>query len=102
MSNESFASVWDAIEDTPEEARNMKLRSSLMIALKEHLTRTGMSQSQAAAAQVQVASCSQATTRTKFSRLRGRASVMPITRSPPVRRTSVSRRILASPVTVRA
>jgi len=48
MSNESFASVWDAIEDTPEEAQNMKLRSSLMMALKEHLTRTGMSQSQAA------------------------------------------------------
>ena len=48
MSNESFASVWDAIEDTPEEAQNMKLRSSLMMALKEHLTRAGMSQSQAA------------------------------------------------------
>ena len=48
MSNESFASVWDAIENTPEEAQNMKLRSSLMMALKEHLTRTGMSQSQAA------------------------------------------------------
>ena len=43
-----FASVWDAIEDTPEEAENMKLRSSLMMALKAHLTRTGLSQSQAA------------------------------------------------------
>jgi predicted XRE-type DNA-binding protein len=48
MSNKRFASVWDAIEDTPEEAENMKLRSSLMMALKEHITRTGMSQSQAA------------------------------------------------------
>jgi len=48
MSNESFVSVWDAIEDTAEEAQNMKLRSSLMMALKEHLTRAGMSQSQAA------------------------------------------------------
>lgn len=48
MSNEQFASIWDAIEDTPEEAENMKLRSSLMMALKAHLTRTGISQSQAA------------------------------------------------------
>ena len=48
MSNERFASVWDAIEDTPEEAENMKLRSALMMALKEHINRTGLSQSQAA------------------------------------------------------
>ena len=48
MSNEQFASVWDAIEDTPEEAENMKLRSGLMMALKKHITRVGLSQSQAA------------------------------------------------------
>lgn len=48
MSNKQFASVWDAIEDTPEEAENMKLRSALMIALKEHLTRAGLNQSEAA------------------------------------------------------
>jgi len=48
MNNERFASVWDAIEDTPEEAENMKLRSGLMVALKDHLARTGLSQSQAA------------------------------------------------------
>ena len=48
MNTEKFASVWDAIEDTPAEAENMKLRSSLMIALKAHLTRTGLSQAQAA------------------------------------------------------
>lgn len=48
MSNEQFTSVWDAIEDTPAEAENMKLRSTLMMALKEHITRTGLSQSQAA------------------------------------------------------
>jgi predicted XRE-type DNA-binding protein len=48
MSNHQFASVWDAIEDTPEEVENMKLRSSLMIELKAYLTRTGLSQSQAA------------------------------------------------------
>lgn len=48
MNNKQFASVWDAIEDTPEEAENMKLRSSLMRALKEHLTHAGLSQTQAA------------------------------------------------------
>lgn len=48
MSSQRFASVWDAIEDTPEEAENMKLRSVLMTALKNHLARTGMSQAQAA------------------------------------------------------
>jgi predicted XRE-type DNA-binding protein len=48
MSNKRFASVWDAIEDTHEEAENMKLRSALMIALKEHIGRAGLSQSQAA------------------------------------------------------
>jgi len=48
MSKKRYASVWDAIEDTPEEAENMKLRSSLMMALKAHLERTGLSQSQAA------------------------------------------------------
>lgn len=48
MSKQRFDSVWDAIEDTPEEAENMKLRSALMTALKSHITRTGMSQAQAA------------------------------------------------------
>jgi predicted XRE-type DNA-binding protein len=43
-----FDSVWDAIEDTPALAENMRLRSSLMIALKEHITQEGLSQSQAA------------------------------------------------------
>lgn len=48
MKNEQFTSVWDAIEDTPEEAENMKIRSELMIALKEHITRSGLNQAQAA------------------------------------------------------
>ena len=48
MSNQRFASVWDAIEDTPQEAENMKLRSALMTALKSHLAQTKMSQAQAA------------------------------------------------------
>ncbi|GMV69712.1 MAG: hypothetical protein AMXMBFR76_21510 [Pseudomonadota bacterium] len=49
MGNERFSSVWDAIEDTPEEAGNMRLRSDLMVSLKEHMTRAGLSQTQAAA-----------------------------------------------------
>jgi predicted XRE-type DNA-binding protein len=48
MSKQRFTSVWDAIEDTPEEAANMKLRSVLMMALKDHITRAGMNQAQAA------------------------------------------------------
>lgn len=48
MSDQRFASVWDAIEDTPEAAENMKLRSILMTALKKHLSRTEMSQAEAA------------------------------------------------------
>lgn len=48
MNNEQFSSVWDAIEDTPEEAENMKLRSELMMSLKERITNNHLSQSQAA------------------------------------------------------
>ena len=48
MSNERFASVWDAIEDTPAQAESMKLRSALMIALKERIANKGLSQSQTA------------------------------------------------------
>jgi len=48
MSKKRFANVWDAIEDTPAQAENMKLRSALIIALKDHIARTGLSQSQAA------------------------------------------------------
>ncbi|QAA92542.1 helix-turn-helix domain-containing protein [Pollutimonas thiosulfatoxidans] len=48
MKNERFTSVWDAIEDTHEEAENMKLRSVLMTALKQHIVRVKMSQTEAA------------------------------------------------------
>ncbi|WP_313623362.1 helix-turn-helix domain-containing protein [Achromobacter sp.] len=48
MSKQQYASVWDAIEDTPAEAENMKLRSVLMMALKNHITQAEMSQAQAA------------------------------------------------------
>ena len=48
MTKQLFASVWDAIEDNPEQAENMKLRSSLMIALKKHVAGSGLSQAQIA------------------------------------------------------
>ena len=48
MSDERFASVWDAIEETPAAAENLKLRSALMIALKEQIERRGWSQAEAA------------------------------------------------------
>ncbi|MDK2126982.1 helix-turn-helix domain-containing protein [Parachitinimonas caeni] len=48
MSQQRFANVWDALEDTPAEAENMKLRSELMMALKNHLTHTEISQAEAA------------------------------------------------------
>ncbi|MEA2882209.1 MAG: hypothetical protein QOH32_1465 [Bradyrhizobium sp.] len=48
MSKKRFANVWDAIEDTPAQAENMKLRSQLMMALKDHIARTELTQTQAA------------------------------------------------------
>ena len=48
MSNETFDSVWDAIEDTAAEAENMKLRSSLMMALEQHINQQGWTQGEAA------------------------------------------------------
>lgn len=48
MSDETFKSVWDAIENTPAEAENMRLRASLMMALEQHIKTTGWTQSEAA------------------------------------------------------
>lgn len=48
MSDETFASVWDAIEDTPAEAENMKLRSALMMALEKHIRSQGWTQTESA------------------------------------------------------
>lgn len=48
MSNERFTSVWDAIEKNPAQAEGLKLRSSLMLALKRHIERNGLSQTEAA------------------------------------------------------
>lgn len=48
MSNETFTSVWDAIENTSAEAENMKLRSKLMLALEQHIRAKGWTQAEAA------------------------------------------------------
>ena len=46
--HQRFASVWDAIEDTPAEAANMRMRSALMIALRARIEREGWTQAEAA------------------------------------------------------
>jgi predicted XRE-type DNA-binding protein len=48
MTANRFASVWDAIEDTPEEAENMKVRSQLMAQLKSYIAKSGLNQGDAA------------------------------------------------------
>ena len=45
---QQFNSIWDAIEDSPEQAENMKVRSTLMMALKSHIAKANLSQSEAA------------------------------------------------------
>ena len=44
-----FSSVWDAIEDTPQQAASMRARSGLMMNLTEIIGDRGMTQSDAAA-----------------------------------------------------
>ena len=46
--NQRFQSVWDALEDTPEEAESMKLRSKLMLAVQDRIRDSGASQRDAA------------------------------------------------------
>ncbi|WP_372610919.1 helix-turn-helix domain-containing protein [Halomonas sp.] len=48
MANERFDSVWDAIEDTPEEAMNMRLRSELMTQITKRVENWGVTQKEAA------------------------------------------------------
>jgi predicted XRE-type DNA-binding protein len=48
MSDDQFTSVWDAIENTPAEAENMRLRSALMMALDQHIKAMGWTQAEAA------------------------------------------------------
>jgi len=48
MSNDTFESVWDAVEETPEQAENMKVRSQLMMILTAHIEKNKITQAQAA------------------------------------------------------
>jgi predicted XRE-type DNA-binding protein len=50
MTATRYASVWDAIEETPAQAENLKLRSALMLALKQHIESEGLNQKEAAKA----------------------------------------------------
>ena len=43
-----FDSVWDALEDSPAEAANMRLRSELMVATKQAVAGWGVTQAEAA------------------------------------------------------
>jgi predicted XRE-type DNA-binding protein len=43
-----FASIWDALEDTPQAAANMRLRSKLMMALGKTVQSWELSQKEAA------------------------------------------------------
>jgi predicted XRE-type DNA-binding protein len=48
MIGEIFESVWDALEDSPVEAANMKARSGLMIAIQETVAGWKLTQAEAA------------------------------------------------------
>ena len=48
MSNKRYGSVWDALEDTPGAAENMKIRSTLMHEVVEYINRAGITQTEAA------------------------------------------------------
>ena len=48
MSTKRFANIWDALEDTPAQAENMKLRSALMAALTEQIRLKKWTQAEAA------------------------------------------------------
>jgi predicted XRE-type DNA-binding protein len=48
MTNKRYDSVWDAIEDTPGAAENMKVRSALMQELDKYIRNADLTQSEAA------------------------------------------------------
>lgn len=48
MNSKRFSSVWDAIEDTPQQATSMRARAELVIELTELIKRRGMKQAEAA------------------------------------------------------
>jgi predicted XRE-type DNA-binding protein len=48
MSDDRFPSLRDAIESDPNQAESRKLRSRLMMALRDYISQEGLSQSAAA------------------------------------------------------
>ena len=48
MKSQTFTSVWDAIEDTPQAAASMKARSTLLMELSNVIQQRGMTQAEAA------------------------------------------------------
>ena len=42
MSHERFSSVWDALEETPQDAQTMKIRAALMRTLMDHVSEAGL------------------------------------------------------------
>jgi len=46
---ETYDSVWDAIEDTPEQAANLRARAELMQKVAEIVQKSGWTQAEAAA-----------------------------------------------------
>lgn len=48
MERQSFANVWDALEDTPAEAASMTMRSNLLIAVEQRVRSWGVTQAEAA------------------------------------------------------
>ncbi|NTE90100.1 helix-turn-helix domain-containing protein [Agrobacterium rubi] len=48
MERQSFANVWDALEDTPQEAASMSMRSNLLIAVEQRVRSWNLTQAEAA------------------------------------------------------
>jgi predicted XRE-type DNA-binding protein len=46
--NETFNSVWDALEDDPIEAENLRQRSALLLLIQEQVKHLGLTQTQSA------------------------------------------------------
>ena len=48
MERQSYANVWDALENTPAEAANMTMRSNLLIAIERRVRGWNITQAEAA------------------------------------------------------
>lgn len=48
MNEPRYRSVWDALEDTPEAAEHMKIRSTLLLALQDYVSGLRVTQVEAA------------------------------------------------------